>query len=502
MKSWAYKWQVLVSVVFGTFMVMMDATVVNVALPKLQEVFAGGNVAQVQWVISAYTMALGIVTPISGFIADRYGIKRLYLLSLAAFTVGSALCAIAPSLPLLILFRVIQGVGGGSVIPLGTAMLFSAFPREERGMAYGFFGMALVVAPALGPLLSGFFIEYLDWKLIFLINIPIGLTGIFIGWRLLKQSIPEAKQRLDSWGILTSVLAFGFLLYAFSSAEQDGWTSPTILISMAVGVISLLAFIAIELAQRETLVDLRLFRKYHFLIGNFLGWVSVIALFGAEFLLPLYLQIIRGRSALETGFMLLPLAIASGIAVPLAGKISDKIGARPLVVVGYLILIFNTWQFSQLSFDTSIPYLLLLITIRGLSLGMIVQIPQQVALLDIEPLALPRASSLVSSSRLVFQSLGVAVLGTIVSSAAGQQPAFTGGTPPGPAVIAAFHADFLQGLQNAYIATMLVGIVALIISFFLPGWPGKVLRPRPEAELPEEAENTNKREPQPLERES
>lgn len=473
MKNIAYKWQVAISVIFGSFMVIMDATVVNVALPKLQTAFNTGSISDVQWIISAYTLALGIITPLSGFLADRFGIKKIYLASLAAFTLGSLLCAIAPSLPILITARVLQGIGGGSVIPLGTAMLFGAFPVKERGAAFGVFGISLVMAPALGPIISGLFVEYLDWRFIFLINIPIGVLGVYMGSRLLKEQKGEGKQRFDWGGIVTSVIAFGFLLYGFSNAEKDGWGSASVLVSLIIGSIALVAFVIIELRRNDGLVDLRLFRKPLFIVGNVVGWVSVIALFGAEFLLPLYLQNIRGLTALDTGLMLLPLALTAGIVVPFAGRFSDKIGARPLAVIGFGLLLINTWQLSNLTMDTSLLFIGFLLALRGAALGMVVQITQQVALRDIAPRALPRASSLVNSSRLIFQSFGVAVLATILTMTTGPRPNFTAGVRPDPIALEAYRQSFLQGLENAYQATFWVGLVAVTLAFFLPGWPFK-----------------------------
>lgn len=487
MKSWAYKWQVLVAVIFGAFMVMMDATVVNVALPKIQQVFGNGNLTEVQWVISAYTLALGIVSPLAGFLADRFGIKRMYIVSLGLFTLGSALCAIAPNVFLLVLFRVIQGVGGGSLIPLGTAQLFRAFPREERGTAYGFFGIAMVMAPALGPLLSGFFVEYLDWRLIFVVNVPIGLLGMYIGATRLREEKAEEKPRLDQWGVVTSVVAFGLLLYAFSSAEQDGWGSLPVVLALVIGGLGLLALIFIELGQKDGLVDLTHFRKSTFRIGALLGWVSVIALFGAEFLLPLYLQILRGQTPLQTGLMLLPLALTSGFVVPLAGKLSDKIGARPLVLAGFLLIMFNTWQFTSLKLDTDLFYVGVLMAIRGIAFGLIIQVTQQVSLQDIEPQALPRATSLISSSRLIFQSLGVALMATLVSATAGPRPQFGAGVRPDPVALLAYRENFLQGLSNAYLATFWLAVVAVVLAVFLPGWPGKVVHRQEQPALEAEA---------------
>ena len=467
MRKWPYKWQVLFSVVFGTFMVIMDATIVNVALPTLQKQF-GAQLSDVQWIVSAYTMALGIVTPISGFLADRFGTKKVYMVSLALFTLGSALCALAPNLLMLIIFRVIQGAGGGSVIPLSTALLFRAFEPKERGAAYGVYGIALVMAPALGPLLSGAIIEYLSWPVIFLINLPIGLVGLFIAGRLLQEDSNQKRTRLDVFGLMLSTLAFGSLLYGFSISQNDGWGSPEVLLALGIGALALIVFCVVELRQSDGLVNLKLFRLTSFLIGSLLGWVSVIALFGAEFLLPLYLQILRGQTAIQTGFLLLPLALASGFSVPIAGRLSDKLGPRPLVVAGFALLMLNTWQLSSLTLQTDFLYIALLLALRGLSFGMIIQVTQQATLLQIKPQELNRASALVASSRLVFQSLGVSILATIVTSVAGSTPSFSAGSRPDPTVLAAYQQSFLQGLETAYTATFWVALVSLLLALFLP----------------------------------
>ncbi len=473
MKKWQYKWQVVASVVFGTFMVIMDATVVNVALKTLQTSF-NTSINQVQWVISGYVLALGVVTPLSGFLGDRFGIKRIYLISLALFVFGSILCAAAPSIELLILARVIQGVGGGAAIPLGTAMLFAAFPPQERGMALGVFGIPLVVAPALGPVLGGYFVEYLDWRLIFLINIPIGGVGIWIAGNLLKEQKGEGKQRFDLSGTITSVIGFGALLYGLSSGAGDGWTAPNVLISLIIGGVSLIAFGFIELTKEDGLVDLRLFKNFTFTISNAIGWITTIAFFGAEFLLPLYLQVLRGLTALETGLLLLPLALSSGILIPFTGKLYDKIGARPLVTFGFALLTINTWQLAQIKLDTSLWFIGFLLVLRGVALACVIQAAQAVALGQVAPPKLPRASSLVNASRQIFQSLGVAVMGTILQislNSVKQPPVQAAGGPPNPQVIAAFQDAYLKGLENAYLFSFWIAVTAVALALLLPGWP-------------------------------
>lgn len=468
MKKWQYKWQVVVSVVFGTFMVIMDATVVNVALKTLQNTF-DTSISQVQWIISGYALALGIVTPLSGFLGDRFGIKRIWLVCLTLFVIGSALCATAPSIEWLIAFRVLQGLGGGAALPLGTAMLFSAFPPQERGLALGIFGIPLVMAPALGPVLGGYFVEYLDWRLIFLINIPIGGVGIWIASQLLREQKGQGKQRFDLFGTIFSFVGFGALLYGLSSGSQDGWGATNVVVSIAVGVVGLIAFGVVELSRTDGLVDLRLFKSPVFAMSNMVGWITTIAFFGAEFLLPLYLQVIRGLTALETGLLLLPLALFSGFLIPFTGKLYDKIGARPIVATGFILLVINTWQLSQIQLDTSLWFIGFLLALRGVALACVIQPVQAVALAQVASPKLPRASSLVNSSRQVFQALGVAALATILQNSlnGAQLPAGR----PDPQAIAAFQQAYLKGLENAYLLTFWVAAGAVVLALALPGWP-------------------------------
>ncbi len=506
MKHWAYKWQVVASVIFGTFMVIMDATVVNVALPTLRTVFAGSggaDIGQVQWVISGFVLAIGIVTPMAGLLADRFGIKRVYLLSLLGFTLASALCGLAPNLFFLILFRIIQGLAGGSALPLGTALLFSAFPPEERGLAFGVFGIPLVVAPALGPVLGGALVEYANWRFIFFINVPIGLLGVSIGWWLLRESKREGHVPIDYLGGVLALLGFGGLLYGLSNGAPEstggsgsgaatiatsttgGWGSWQVILSLSVGRVCLILFGIWEFFKKdEALLDVRLFKSPTFTIANIIGWISVIGLFGAEFLLPLYLQVLRGLTPLQTGLLLLPLAISSGILSPFIGRLQDKIGPRLLVVAGFGLLIINTWQFSLLSLTESYAYIAFLLVLRGVALALVLQPTLLAALSGIGPRALPRASSLVNASRSIFQALGVALLATIlVSTTTDQLKTFQSpkpsSFPPPPdypqivqqAGAEAFRHAFLQGLSNAYFLTFAVAAAAFVVALFLPGWP-------------------------------
>ena len=513
------KWKVLISVMFGIFMIILDSTVVNIAFPTLRREF-GATLADAQWVLSIYVLSLGVTTPVSGYLADRFGIKRIYLLGLSIFVVGSFLCGLAPSLGWLIAARALQGFGGGIAQPLGPAQLYRAFPPEEQGTALGYFGIALVFAPALGPILGGWLVDLNLWRLIFFINIPIGILGVLLGSRFLLDYQVASKPSFDPLGLITAVIGFGSVLYAASIAEVSGWTGRTTLMYFGIGIVALIAHALIELyVAKEPMTYLRLFSNSIFLNAALVGYVATVALFGAEFLMPIYLQAFRGRTALEAGFILLAVAITSGIATPLAGRIYDKIGPRMNLIVGFGILGINTWQLSKIQANTPISYILFLLALRGLAVGLTLQTSFVAALSSVPINVLPRASSLLNSTRFVVQAVSVAALATIFSSSipgdiraqqdqmqeaqAASSARFgvceTPGVssednlPPGvsaklaplsPPMAEAAKTKILSSLQvaceqsikgfeHAYRLTFFASIGALIIGAFLPGWPGK-----------------------------
>jgi len=514
----AYKWKVLISVIFGVFMVILDTTVVNVAFQTLRVEY-GVDLNQAQWIISIYVLALGIATPLAGFLADRFGMKRVYVTGLGLFVLGSFLCGIAPSFWFLVGARALQGLGGGIAMPLGSALLLSSFPAREQGTALGIFGVALVVAPALGPILGGFMVDQGLWRWIFFINVPIGLLGIFLASRWLRPPQSLKSIPLDMWGLLTAAVGAGAILYGASIIADHGWTDPQVLALFAVGLVSLAIFAYIELFRADyPLLNLRLFQNRVFLNASMVGWVSVLALFGAEFLMPLYLQALRGLSALQTGFTLLPLAVAAAIATPVAGRFYDKIGPRPLVVTGFSILALNTWQLSQLQADTPVTWIMLLLALRGIALGMTVQTTFVTALGQVPIPQIARASSLVNSSRQLVQALGVAVLATVLAStlspqvrvvqaqfqeqaaqntahhaglcqAAGMAPSATV-TPSVPPetqpIIRQACIETVAGFEKTYLLTFVASLIALGLGAFLPGWPMKWAGRRP-ADAPQAA---------------
>jgi EmrB/QacA subfamily drug resistance transporter len=447
-----YKWKVLECVIFGVFMVILDTTVVNVAFPTLRAQFRA-SLDAAQWIVSVYVLALGVSTPLSGYLSDRFGIKRIFLGGLGLFVAGSFLCGVAPTLGLLVFARALQGIGGGIALPLGSAQLYTAFPPREQGRAFGYFGIVLMTAPALGPLLGGVLVDQGYWRWIFFVNVPIGILGIWLGTRWLRESKLGRKPHLDVLGLVLAVAGFGSLLYAATIAASAGWTASRTLIWFACGFVALIGFIGTDLhSSKEPLLDFRLYRSATFLTANLIGYASVLALFGAEFLMPVYLQTLRGRTSLESGLILLPLAIAAAVAAPIAGRLYDRIGPRPLVIFGFLVLVVNTWQLSYLTMATSIPFIMFLLALRGLALGTTVQTTFATALGSVPKARLARGSALINATRNVVQSIGVAILATVLVSAPGHP---------------------LVGFEKAYRLTYYVALLAVAIAVFLPGWPSK-----------------------------
>ncbi|MFN5929808.1 MAG: DHA2 family efflux MFS transporter permease subunit, partial [Roseiflexaceae bacterium] len=272
-RSLADKWKVLISVVFGIFMIILDTTVVNVAFQTLRREY-GATLTDAQWIISVYTLALGIMTPLSGFLADRFGTKNIYILGLILFVISSLVCGIAPSLPILIVARTLQGIGGGMAQPLGPTFIYRTFPPKEQGMAFGFFGIALVMAPALGPIFGGWLVDQDLWRWIFFINVPIGIVGAILSWQWLPSDTRTTIAKADPLGIISASVGFGAILYATTIVSEFGWGDSSVLTWFAVGVVGIITWIIVELfVAPEPLLDLRFYKNPTFTMANLIGYV-------------------------------------------------------------------------------------------------------------------------------------------------------------------------------------------------------------------------------------
>ena len=421
-----YKWRAAIAVSVGLFMGVLDVTIVSVALPQMQAYFHTDR-DTITWVATAYLLAQAAVIPITGFLSDRFGTKNVYLTALAIFTLGSALCAVAPSEQWLIAFRVLQGTGGGALFPVAFAIVFRVFAPTERGAASALIGVPVLLAPAFGPTIGGFFAQTWDWRAIFLINLPVGVVA-FIGclWVLhsgareraesgLEAPVgqPIAKQGFDAAGLALSMVGFTALVYGISEAAVTSWTDRNVVISLAVGSVLLVAFVVTELRVSEPVMDVRLFRIYSFTIANVLTWVVSGFLFASLYLLPIFFQNVQHYSPLQSGEFVIVQGLGAAFATLIAGRLYNRAGPRTLVVVGFALVTIGTYAFTQLDVNTSWQSLQIWLLIRGLGLGL-TNIPlQTLAVSAISNRAMARASSLINVTRQVFGAVGITALTTI-----------------------------------------------------------------------------------------
>jgi EmrB/QacA subfamily drug resistance transporter len=410
-----YKWMVMICTIFGTFMTMLDSTIVNIALPTITNVF-GVSVDQGQLVITSYMLALAVIMPATGFLSDTFGTKRLFLITMALFTGGSLLCGLAWSNTSLVAFRIIQGLGGGMMSPLGMTMLFKAVPLRERNTVMGIYGLPLILAPVLGPTIGGYLVEYVDWRVIFTLNVPIGIVGILLGSAWLRESERVRGLRFDWRGFLLSAIGFSALLLGLSDAESDGWTSPSILARFVIGSVCLLAWVWVELTDEQPLLELRLFKDRTFALAMLVNFVLTVGMFGGQLLVPLFLQSFRGLGAAETGLITMTQALAMLPLMPLVGRLADRFGTRTILLVGLPLVALSMWQFSGLTMTTSDTQLRLWLAARGVSMGL-VMMPAMTAALNTVPVELTsRGSSLTNVMRQVFGSFGTAIFVTLLQA--------------------------------------------------------------------------------------
>lgn len=411
------KWWVLVVAIFGVFVSILDSTIVNTAIPKIQAVF-GADLHQSSYISTGYTLAAGVVVGASGYLANRFGIKRIFLGSLTLFTIGSALCGLSWNIGSLIFFRVLQGAGGAALFPLAIALIFAVFPPEERGAVNGFFGIPVLFAPAIGPTLGGYIVQYIDWRWIFYVNVPIGIVGVVIGLRSLPAPAPQTGLRFDLRGFLILAAGLALLLYGLSNLAYDGWGSVTTVSGPTIAaVLLLLLWIPVELNTPTPLLDLRLFKERNFLWGNIIIWVATIGLFGAAFLLPQYLQRLRGLDPYTSGLQLLPQGLASIVATVLAGLLYNRVGPRVLIALGAAALAYDTFLLAGVSTPTAaFAALTPILILRGLALPPLAQTSNTLALQGVQGAALAGASTLIVVGRQVVASLAVAVLTNILQT--------------------------------------------------------------------------------------
>jgi len=418
-KHLSYKWFLLANVMLGTFMAVLDATIVNVGLPKIMASF-GVGLDKIEWVVTAYMLAMAVALPTSGWLADKFGYKRLYFIGLFLFTLGSMLCGRSSDENMLIAARVIQGLGAGTIQPLGMAIISREFPPQQRGIALGFWGISAAASVSFGPLIGGFLIDRFSWPLIFDVNIPIGILAMMFTIIIQSEYKNKLARQFDLIGFISVTIFLPLTLYVLSqgnaATNSAGWHAPYILAYGAVALLALAVFITTELTVKEPLLDLRLLLNHNFGIANIILVIFSLGMFGSTFLLPIYLQNSLGYTALQAGSVFLPVGIIQGIVAPISGRISDKLNPKIPLFIGVVIFAFSFYLNSKLSWLTELNFIMISLYLRGFAMGLMFTALTTVSLSEISRDKMAQASAITNSIRQLGGSLGVALLATLLTT--------------------------------------------------------------------------------------
>jgi MFS transporter, DHA2 family, multidrug resistance protein len=414
-----YKWWVLANVMIGTFMAVLDSTIVNVGLPKIMASF-GVGIDKIEWVVTAYMLALAVALPTAGWMADRFGYKRTYFWGMLVFTVGSFLCGISGNENALIISRVIQGFGGGCIMPVGMAIVTREFPPERRGMALGFWAIAAAASVSFGPLIGGYLVDNFNWQLIFDVNVPVGIFGCLVTIIIQREFVHPQARKFDFIGFLSIGTFLPLILYALTegnaATNSEGWHAPYLLVCFAVALIALAVFITTELTIKHPLIDLKLLGNHNFLLSNIILFIFSVGMFGSTFLLPMYLQNTLGYTAIQSGAVFLPVGIIQGLMSPVAGIVGDKYNPKVPMLLGIFLLGFSFFLNSKLSYLTEHSYIMTSLYLRGFAMGIIFTPLSALSMSQLPREKMAQASGLFNILRQLGGSFGVAILATLLST--------------------------------------------------------------------------------------
>ncbi|MEN0303682.1 DHA2 family efflux MFS transporter permease subunit [Staphylococcus aureus] len=482
--------KILAALLFGMFIAILNQTLLNVALPKINTEF-NISASTGQWLMTGFMLVNGILIPITAYLFNKYSYRKLFLVALVLFTIGSLICAFSMNFPIMMVGRVLQAIGAGVLMPLGSIVIITIYPPEKRGAAMGTMGIAMILAPAIGPTLSGYIVQNYHWNVMFYGMFIIGIIAILVGFVWFKLYQYTTNPKADIPGIIFSTIGFGALLYGFSEAGNKGWGSVEIETMFAIGIIFIILFVIRELRMKSPMLNLEVLKFPTFTLTTIINMVVMLSLYGGMILLPIYLQNLRGFSALDSGLLLLPGSLIMGLLGPFAGKLLDTIGLKPLAIFGIAVMTYATWELTKLNMDT--PYM----TIMGIyvlrSFGMaFIMMPMVTAAINALPGRLAsHGNAFLNTMRQLAGSIGTAILVTVMTtqktqhlSAFGEELDKTnpvvqdhmrelasqyGGQEGAMKVLLQFVNKLatVEGINDAFIVATIFSIIALILCLFL-----------------------------------
>jgi EmrB/QacA subfamily drug resistance transporter len=413
----SHVWRIASVVILGSIMSILDTTIVNVALETLGRELHS-TLADIQWVITGYMLALAAVIPVTGWAARRFGPRRLYLLSLVLFTAGSVLCGFASSTTQLILFRVLQGIGGGMLLPVGQMMMAAAAGPKRMGRVMGVVAVPAMLAPILGPTIGGLIVDNASWRWIFFVNLPVGALAFAAALRILPHGERQEAGRLDVRGLALMVSGLPLLTYGLAEIGATGsFTASRAVVPLLAGLALIGVFIWHALRTKRPLLDLHLYRRATFASASVAMFCLGAALFGGMILMPLYWQQIRGESVVATGLLTAPMGIGMALVMPLVGRLTDRFGGGPLALFGVVVTTVATIAFGFIGAHTSISWLSAAMFVRGMGVGFAFMPAMAAAFASLEPSELPDATPQLNVLQRIGGSIGTAVLAVVLERA-------------------------------------------------------------------------------------
>ncbi|SDH39100.1 drug resistance transporter, EmrB/QacA subfamily [Alteribacillus persepolensis] len=399
----------------GSFVAILNQTLMITAIPPIMdEMNVSANTGQ--WLTTVFMLVNGIMIPITAFLIERFTTRQLFITAMSVFAFGTLLGGVATNFPSLIVGRTIQSAGAGVMLPLMQTVFLLIFPVEKRGTAMGYIGLVISFAPALGPTLSGWVTSAYDWRYLFWFILPLSLIMIIIAFFVMRNVTEVKNPKVDPISILLSSAGFGGLLYGFTSAGNNGWTSPITLSVLSVGTLTLFLFIRRQLKMEHPMLEFRVFKTRIFTISTIIGMIGFMGLIGLETLIPLFMQNMRGFTALESGLVLLPGALLAGLMSPITGRIFDKIGARFLTITGVAVMSVSTFAFIFVDNTTTIFFLMAAYTVRMFGFSMVMMPVTTAGLNEMPPKLIPHGTAMTNTMRQTAASVGTAILVTTMTT--------------------------------------------------------------------------------------
>ncbi|WP_375104380.1 DHA2 family efflux MFS transporter permease subunit [Paenibacillus sp. RS8] len=457
----------LTILIFGCFLSTLNQTLLNVALSSLMDVF-DVTATTVQWISTGFMLINGILIPITAYLMKRFTTRQLFISAMSFLLIGSIICAAAPSFSLLLIGRMIQAAGAGIIMPLMMSVVLAIFPVEKRGSAMGLLGLAMIFAPAIGPTLAGFVVEYHSWRWLFIALIPLVILVIALAFKYLVNVSETSKSKLDVVSVLLSTVGFGLILYGFSSAGSKGWDDAIVILTLGIGIAVTAAFCIRQIKSDDPLLNLSVFKNKVFTMTSLINVLITMMMYADMILLPIYLQNGRGFTAFDAGLLLLPGALVNAFMSPVTGKLYDRFGAKPLFIIGLLFIIPSMWAVTDLSQSTT--YMYLMIRTIGLRIGLsFITMPLNTAGLNALPKQLGTHGTAVNNTvRQIAGAIGTAVVITIYTVQATSHAATVMQSNPAttPEILKSLAS--ILGASDAYYFMMILSIAAFVITLFMP----------------------------------